>query len=33
LLHLSGYTGVPLVREALITASRVFKELREDGMD
>ncbi len=33
LLHLSGYTGVPLIREAMLTASRVFKELREEGMD
>ncbi|MFY0610073.1 MAG: carboxymuconolactone decarboxylase family protein [Hyphomicrobiaceae bacterium] len=33
LLHLSGYTGVPLIREAMLTASKVFKELREDGMD
>ena len=28
LLHLSGYVGVPLVREAMLTASRVFKEVR-----
>ena len=28
LLHLSGYVGVPLVREALLTASKVFKEVR-----
>lgn len=33
LLHLSGYTGVPLIREAMLTASKVFKELREEGMD
>ena len=26
LLHVSGYVGVPLVREALLTASEVFKE-------
>lgn len=33
LLHLSGYTGVPLIREAMLTASRVFKELRDEGLD
>ncbi|MFT5509410.1 MAG: 4-carboxymuconolactone decarboxylase [Hyphomicrobiaceae bacterium] len=33
LLHLSGYTGVPLIREAMLTASKIFKELREEGMD
>lgn len=32
LLHLSGYVGVPLIREAMLTASKVFKELREEGM-
>lgn len=32
LLHLSGYTGVPLIREAMLTASMVFQELREEGM-
>ena len=32
LLHLSGYVGVPLIREAMLTASKVFKQLREDGM-
>lgn len=31
LLHLSGYVGVPLVREALIVASTVFKEVREEA--
>ena len=29
LLHLSGYVGVPLIREALLTASKVFEEFRE----
>jgi 4-carboxymuconolactone decarboxylase len=29
LLHLSGYVGVPLIREAMLVASRVFKEERE----
>ena len=33
LLHLSGYIGVPLIREAMLTTSKVFKELREDGLD
>lgn len=28
LLHLSGYVGVPLIREALITAKEVFAEMR-----
>ncbi len=28
LLHLSGYVGVPLVREALLTAKEVFAEMR-----
>lgn len=30
LLHMSGYVGVPLIRESLITASRVFKEVRDE---
>lgn len=28
LIHMSGYVGVPLIREAMITASRVFEEVR-----
>ena len=28
LLHLTGYVGVPLIREALITATEVFAEVR-----
>lgn len=28
LLHLSGYVGLPLVREALLTAREVFAEVR-----
>ena len=32
LLHLSGYIGVPLIREAMLTTSKVFKELRDEGM-
>lgn len=31
LLHLLGYVGAPLVREAMLTASRVFKEIREEA--
>ncbi len=33
LIHLSGYIGVPLIREAMLTASKVFKQLREEGLD
>src|SRR5437660_7817777 len=28
LLHMSGYVGVPIIREALLTAKQVFAELR-----
>ena len=28
LIHMSGYVGLPLVRESLLTASRVFKDVR-----
>jgi 4-carboxymuconolactone decarboxylase len=31
LLHLTGYVGAPLVREALLTASQVFAELRAEA--
>jgi hypothetical protein len=30
LLHMSRYVGVPLIREALLTASRMFKEMRNE---
>lgn len=30
LLHLSGYVGLPSVREAMICAKEVFKEMREE---
>lgn len=33
LLHMSGYVGVPLIREALLTASRVFEEVRNESAD
>jgi 4-carboxymuconolactone decarboxylase len=29
LLHLSGYIGVPIIRECLQVASKVFREPRE----
>ncbi|MBV8616721.1 MAG: carboxymuconolactone decarboxylase family protein [Acetobacteraceae bacterium] len=31
LLHLSGYCGLPLVREAMLVAKRVFGEMRAEG--
>lgn len=31
LIHMSGYVGVPLIREAMLTASRVFAEVRADA--
>ncbi len=31
LLHLTGYVGAPLIREAMLTAVEVFKELRAEG--
>jgi len=30
LLHLSGYVGVPLIREAMLTAKEVFAEMRKE---
>jgi len=30
LLHMAGYVGLPLVREALLTASRLFAEVRAE---
>jgi len=30
LLHLSGYVGVPLVREAMLVASKVFTERKAE---
>ena len=30
LLHLSGYIGVPIIREAMMAASRVFKDYRAE---
>jgi 4-carboxymuconolactone decarboxylase len=31
LIHMSGYVGLPLVRESLLTASKVFKDVRGEG--
>jgi 4-carboxymuconolactone decarboxylase len=31
LLHLSGYVGLPLVREAMLTAKEVFADMRAEG--
>lgn len=30
LLHMSGYVGVPIIRESLLVASKVFAEFRPD---
>jgi 4-carboxymuconolactone decarboxylase len=30
LLHLTGYVGVPIIREALLTATKVFAEVRAE---
>jgi 4-carboxymuconolactone decarboxylase len=32
LLHLVGYVGAPLVRDALLTARDVFAEVRREGL-
>ena len=31
LLHMSGYVGVPIIRESLMAAKEVFAESREKG--
>jgi 4-carboxymuconolactone decarboxylase len=31
LLHLSGYCGLPLVREGLLVAKKVFAEMQSEG--
>ena len=33
LLHLSGYVGVPIIREAMLTARRVFEDLRREAVE
>ena len=30
LLHMSGYVGLPLIREALLTATKVFAEVKAE---
>jgi len=30
LLHLSGYVGVPIIREAMLVASKVFAEVKAE---
>src|SRR6267378_6359142 len=30
LLHLSGYVGVPIIRESMMVASKVFREFRAE---
>ena len=30
LLHLSGYVGVPIIRESMLTASKVFAEVKKE---
>ncbi|HSH06062.1 MAG TPA: carboxymuconolactone decarboxylase family protein [Burkholderiales bacterium] len=32
ILHLLGYVGAPLVRDAMLVATRVFTELRAEGL-
>lgn len=32
LLHLLGYVGAPLVRDALLVATKVFADLRAEGL-
>ena len=31
LIHMSGYVGVPIIREAMIAAGQVFAEVRAEG--
>ena len=31
LLHLSGYVGVPIIRESMLTASKVFAEVKKES--
>jgi len=31
LLHMSGYVGVPIIRECMLTASRVFSEVKAEA--
>ena len=31
LIHMSGYVGVPIIREAMIAAGQVFAEVKAEG--
>ena len=31
LLHLTGYVGVPIIREAMLVAAEVFKDVKAKG--
>jgi 4-carboxymuconolactone decarboxylase len=31
LLHLTGYVGVPIIREAMLTAAKVFKDVKAEA--
>lgn len=31
LLHLTGYVGTPIIREAMLTARRLFEEMRREA--
>jgi 4-carboxymuconolactone decarboxylase len=33
LLHMSGYVGVPIIRESLLVARRVFEEMRAEARE
>jgi 4-carboxymuconolactone decarboxylase len=33
MLHMSGYVGVPLIREAMLAASKVFAAVRAEQTD
>jgi 4-carboxymuconolactone decarboxylase len=33
LLHMSGYVGVPIIRESLLTASQVFEDMRREAAE
>ena len=33
LIHLTGYVGVPIIREAMLVASRVFSETRSGRLE
>jgi hypothetical protein len=33
LLHLTGYVGVPIIREAMLTAAKVFKDVKAEAAE